>query len=138
MEGTGEPMSPFSFRGFRLHMVWTQQPGGEIAHHIPFPHFLGEINSSLFEYKSEKFPQSLRQGQKIALGLKPPPTKDHWNIASDLILPMVLEDSRQSREAKRVARAREEKSTGVKVSQTEAPTLGESPQLEAGGSGKTL
>ena len=42
IESTGEPMSPFSFRGFRLHMVWTQQPKGEMAHHIPFPHFLGE------------------------------------------------------------------------------------------------
>ena len=72
-EGTGEPMSPFSFRGFRLHTVWMQQPRGELADHIPFPHFLGESNSSLLEYESEKFPQSLRQGQKIVLGLKPPP-----------------------------------------------------------------
>ena len=30
MESTGEPMSPLSFRGFRLHTVWTQQPGGEL------------------------------------------------------------------------------------------------------------
>ena len=37
-----------------------------------------------------------------------------------------------------MVRAQEEKSKGVKVSQTEAPTPGESPQLEAGGSGKTL
>ena len=137
MEGTGEPMSPFSFRGFRLHTVWTQQPRGKMAHHIPFPHFLGESNSSLLEYESEKFPQSLRQSQKIALGLKPP-TKDHWNIASDLVLPMVLEDSRQRHKAKRVARAQEEKSEGVKVSKSEAPTPGESPQLEAGDSGKAL
>ena len=94
IESTGEPMSPFSFRGFRLHMVWTQQPRGEMAHHIPFPHFLGESNSSLLEYESEKFSQGLRQGQKIALGLKLP-AKDHWNIVSDLVLPLVLEDSRQ-------------------------------------------
>ena len=66
MEGTGEPVSPFSFRGFRLHTVWTQHPGGEMTHHISFPHFLGESNSSLIEYESEKFPQGLRQGQKIA------------------------------------------------------------------------
>ena len=76
MEDTGEPMSPLSFRGFRLHTVWTQQPGGELAHHIPFPHFLGKSSSSLLEYESEKFPQGLRQGQKIALSLKPP-SKDH-------------------------------------------------------------
>ena len=28
MEDTGEPMSPLSFRGFRLHTVWTHQPEG--------------------------------------------------------------------------------------------------------------
>ena len=94
MEGTCEPVSPFSLRGFRLHMVWTQHPGGKMTHHISFPHFLGESNSSLVEYKSEKFPKGLRQGQKIAIHLKPS-TKDHWNITSDLILPLILEDSRQ-------------------------------------------
>ena len=104
MEGTGEPVSPISFRGFRLHTVWTQHPGGEMSHHISFPHFLGESNLSLIEYKSEKFPQGLRQGQKIVIGLKPS-AKDHWNIASDLTLPLVLEDSRQQRKAKQVARA---------------------------------
>ena len=94
MEDTGEPMSPLSFRGFRLHTIWTQQPGGELACHIPFPHFLGKSSLSLLEYESEKFPQGLRQGQKIALSLKPP-SKDHWNIASDLILPLTLDASRQ-------------------------------------------
>ena len=86
--GTGEPVSPFSFRGFRLHTAWTQHPGGEMTHHIS--HFLGKSNSSLIEYKSEKFPQ----GQKIAIHLEPS-AKDHWNITLDLILPLVLEDSRQ-------------------------------------------
>ena len=137
MGGTGEPVSPFSFRGFRLHMVWTQHPGGEMTHHISFPHFLGESNLSLIEYESEKFPQGLRQGQKIAIDVEPS-TKDHWNIASDLILPLILEDFRQRHEGKWVARAQEEKSKGVKVSQTEAPTPGGSPQLEVGGSGKAL
>ena len=137
MEGTGEPVSPFSFRGFILHTVWTQHPGGEMTHHISFPHFLGEDNLSLIEYESEKFPQGLRQGQKIAIHLEPS-TKDHWNIASNLILPLILEDSRQQCEAKQVAQAQEEKSEGAKMSQTEAPTPGESPQLEVGGSGKAL
>ena len=126
-EGTGEPVSPFSFRGFRLHMVWTQHTGEEMIYHISFPHLLGESNLSLIE--SEKFPQSLRQGQKIAIHLVPS-AKDHWNIASDLVLPLVLEDSRQRCKAKWVARAQEEKAEGAKVSQTEAPTPGESPQLE--------
>ena len=93
MEETGEPMSPLSFRGFRLHTTWTQQPGGELTHHIAFPRFLGEGNSSMLEYESEKFPQGLRQGQKRVLNLKPP-SPDHWNIASDLILPLALDESR--------------------------------------------
>ena len=60
MEDTGEPMSPLSFRGFRLHTVWAQQPGGELARNVPFPHFLGESSLSLLKYKLEKFPQGLR------------------------------------------------------------------------------
>ena len=91
MEDTGEPMSPLSFRGFRLHTVWTLQPRGGLACSIPFPHFLGEGTSSLLEYKLEKFPQGLRQGQKRALGLKHP-SLDHWNIASDLVLPLALDE----------------------------------------------
>ena len=46
MGGTGEHVSPLSFRGFRLHTTWTQPPGGELTHHISFPHFLGEGNLS--------------------------------------------------------------------------------------------
>ena len=118
-------------------MVWTQHPGGEMTQHISFLHLFGKSNSTLIEYESEKFPQGLRQGQKIAIHLVSS-TKDHWNIALDLILPLVLENYRQRREAKQVARAQEEKSEGAKVSQTEAPTPGESPQLEMGGSGKAL
>ena len=135
MEDTGEPMSPLSFRGFRLHTVWSQQPGGELAHHITFPHFLGESNSSLLEYESEKFPQGLRQGQKRALSLKPPST-DHWNIASDLILPLTLDESRRRRKAKQMAQGLEGRSEGAKVPPTEAPR--ESPQPETGGSGAAL
>ena len=137
MGGTGEPVSPLSFRGFRLHTTWTQSPGGELTHHISFPRFLGKGNSSLIDYKSEKFPQDLMQGQKIAIDLKPP-AKDHWNIASDPILPWILEDSRQRCEAKQAAQAQEERSKRAKASQTEAPTPGEPPELEAGGSGKVL
>ena len=99
MGGTGGPGSHLSFQGFRLHMTWTQPSTGELTHHIALPHFLGKSNSSLIEYKSEKFPQDLMQGPKIALDLKPP-AKDHWNIASDPILPWILEDSQHQREAK--------------------------------------
>ena len=94
VEDTGEPMSPLSFRGFRLHTIWTQQPGGELARNVPFPHFLGERTSFLLKYESEKLPQGLRQGQKRVLNLKSPST-DHWNIASDLVLPLALDECRQ-------------------------------------------
>ena len=93
MEETGEPMSPLSFRGFRLHTTWTQQPGRELTHQIAFPRFLGEGNSSTLEYESGKFTQGMKQGQKRVLSLKPP-SPDHWNIASDLILPLALDESR--------------------------------------------
>ena len=137
MGGTGEPVSPLSFQGFRLHTTWTQPPEGELTHHISFPHLLGESNSFLIKYKLEKFPQSLIQGQKIAIDLKSP-AKDHWNIASDLVLPWILEDSWQRRKANRAAQAQEEKLKGAKTSQTEAPTPGEPSELETGGSGKVL
>ena len=93
MEETGEPMSLLSFRGFKLHTAWTQQPGGELTRQITFPHFLGEGNSSTPEYKSGKFPQGLKQGQKRVLSLKPP-SADHWNIVSDLVLSLALDESR--------------------------------------------
>ena len=34
-----EPVSPLSFRGFRLRTTWIQPPGGKMIHHI-FPSFL--------------------------------------------------------------------------------------------------
>ena len=62
MMRTGEPMAPLSFRGFRLHTVWTRQSGGDLVHHVAFPHFLGETITSMLEYEPEKFPQGLMQG----------------------------------------------------------------------------
>ena len=121
MEETGEPMSPLSFRGFRLHTTWTQQPGGELTRHITFPHFLGEGNSSMLEYESKK-----------------PPSSDHWNIDSDLILPLALDESRRRRKAKRAAQGLEERFKGAKLSPTEVSTPRESPQPEVGGSGAAL
>ena len=71
MMRTGEPMAPLSFRGFRLHTVWTQQSGGDLVHQVAFPHFLGETTSSMLEYKPEKFPQGLMQGPKMVINLRP-------------------------------------------------------------------
>ena len=102
-----------------------------MIHHIPLPRFLGKINSSLIEYESERFPQGLMQGPKIAIELNPP-AKDHWNITSDLILPWMLEDSW------RAAQSQEVRFKGATASQPEAPTPEEPPELEVGGSGKAL
>ena len=73
-------------------MIWTQPRTGGLPHHIALPHVLGENNTSLVEYESEKFPQALRQGLKIAIVLKLP-TQNNWNIALDPILPWILVDS---------------------------------------------
>ena len=76
MMRTGEPMAPLSFRGFRLHTVWTRQPGGDVVRQVAFPHFLGEATTSMLEYEPEKFPQGLMQGPKITIYLRPP-SSDH-------------------------------------------------------------
>ena len=101
MTRTGEPMASLSFRGFRLHTVWTRQSGGDLVHQVAFPHLLGEATTSMLKYEQEKFPQGLMQGPKmmINLGL---PSSNHWNIISDLVLALTIDTYRQRREAKRV------------------------------------
>ena len=96
-----------------------------------------DTGEPLLKYESEKFPQGLRQGQKKALSLKPPST-DHWNIASDLVLPLALDECRQSCKARQVVRGLEGGSKRVKVFPTEAPTPAESPQPLMGSSGAAL
>ena len=137
MMKTGEPMAPLSFRGFRLHTSWTQQPGGDLVCQIVFPRFLGEGASSMLEYEPEKFPQGLMQGQKMVINLRPL-SDNHWNIASDLVLPLTVDTFKQQREAKRAAQGLEGESEGAKVSPMEASAPGESPQVEVGGSDEAL
>ena len=126
MMRTGEPMAPLYFKGFRLHTVWTQQPRGDLVRQIAFPHFLGEGASSMLEYEPEKFPQGLMQGPKMVINLRLP-SDDHWNIASDLVLPLAVDTFRQRREAKWTAPGLEGASVGARVSPTKAPAPGESP-----------
>ena len=92
MTRTGEPMAPLSFRGFRLHTVWTQPSGGDLVRQVAFPHLLGEVTASMLEYEQEKFPQSLMQGPKV-INLRPP-SSNHWNIVSDLVLPLTVDKYR--------------------------------------------
>ena len=137
MTRTGEPVAPLHFRGFRLHTIWTQQPGGDLVRQITFPHFLGEGSSSMLEYEPEKFPQGLMQGPKMAINLRSP-SNDHWNMALDLVLPLAMDTFRQQREAKQTAQGLEGEPEGEKVSPMEAFAPGESPHVEAGDSDEAL
>ena len=137
MMRTGEPMAPLSFRGFRLHTMWTRQSGGELVHQVAFPHLLGEATTSMLEYKLEKFPQGLMQGPKMVISLRPP-SGDHWNIISDLVLPLTVDTFRRRREAKRTEQDLEGESEGAEVSPKEAPAPRKAPQVVVGGSRAAL
>ena len=132
---TDEPLAPLQFRGFRLHTVWTQQPGEDLVHQVAFLHFLGKAVSPMLEYEPERIPQELTQGQKMAVNLRPL-SSDHWNIVSDLVLPLIQGTLRQRCEAKQVALQQEERSEGAEASPTEVSAPGKSLQVEAEGSGE--
>ena len=87
----------------------------------------------MLEYKQEKFPQSLLQGPKMLINLGPP-SGDHWNINSDLVLPLTVDKYKQRREAKWVEQDPEGESVGAEASPKEAPAPGKAPQVVAGGS----
>ena len=133
MTRTGEPMAPLSFKGFRLHTVWNWLSGGDSVRQVAFPHLLGEATASVLEYEQEKFPQSLMQGPKMAINLGPP-SSDHLNIISDLILPLTVDKYKQRHEAKRVEQDPEGESVGAEGSPKEAPAPGKAPQVVVGGS----
>ena len=87
LEVREEPLPPGQLRGFRLHTLWSRQPGGELICQIGFPHLFGESSTLLLEYTPEDIPPDLTQSPKIAITLAPP-SEDHWNVASDPILPV--------------------------------------------------
>ena len=123
MKRTGEPMAPLSFRGFRLHTVWNRPPGGDPVHQVTFPRLRGEASAPMLEYKQEKFPQSLLQGSKMLINLGPP-SSEHWNIDSDLILTLTIDTYKWQREAKRAEQDPEGESAGAEASPKEAPASG--------------
>ena len=130
-----EPPALVQLRGFRLHTVWTQQPGEDLTHQVAFPHLFSKSSSPLLEYESEIIPQELFQSPKMVITLKPP-SKDHWNIVSDLVLPLTQSTLRQQRETKQAALCLEEGSKGAKVSPTEVSAPRKSLPVEAEGSGE--
>ena len=126
---TGEPMSP--------HTEWHRPPGEDPVHQVAIPHFQGEATSSMLEYEPEKLPQDLKQGPKMAINLRPP-SHEHWNIASDLVLPVIIDNFRQQREARCTEQDPEGRSVGVEGSPKETPAPGKTPQVVAGGSKAAL
>ena len=133
MKRTGEPMAPLSFQGFRLHTVWNQLPGGDPFHQVTFPHLRGETTAPMLEYEQEKFPQSLLQEPKMLINLRPP-SSEHWNINSDLILTLTIDRYKRRREAKLAEQFPEGESVGAVASPKEVPAPEKAPQVVVGGS----
>ena len=90
VEETGEPLAPHWFQGFKLHTVWSQPPGEEPVRQITFPHLRGEATSLMLAYEPEKSPQSMRQGPKVVIPLRPPSSR-HSNIESDLTFTIAVD-----------------------------------------------
>ena len=63
-----------------------------------------------------------------------PPSSEHWNIDSDLILPLMIDTYQQWCEAKRAEQDPERESAGAEVSPKEVPAPEKAPQVVAGGS----
>ena len=120
IEETGEPLAPHQFRGFRLHTVWSRPPGGEPIHQITFPHLRGEATAPMLEYEPKKFPQSMRQGPKVTIHLRPPSSR-HWNIESNLIFTIAVDTHQWWCEAKRTGQDQEQESAGAEESPREMP-----------------
>ena len=87
----------------------------------------------MLEYEQDKFPPSLLQGPKMSINLRPP-SSEHWNIDSDLILTLTIDTYQWRREAKRVEQDPEAPSAGAEASPKEAPAPEKAPQVVAGGS----
>ena len=66
------------------------------------------------------------------------PSGNHWNIVSDLVLPLTIDSFQQRREAKQVALHQEGRSEGAEASPMEAPAPGKYLQVGAEGSGEAL
>ena len=90
----------------------------------------------MLEYEQEKFPQSLLQGPKMSINLRPP-SSEHWNIDSDLILTLTIDTYKRQCEAKRAEQDPEGESVGAEASPKEVPAPEKAPQVVVGGSKAT-
>ena len=69
----------------------------------------------------------------MAINLRPP-SSNHWNIDSDLILPLAIDMYKRRHEAKWAEQNPEGESAGAEGSPKEAPAPRKAPQVVAGGS----
>ena len=133
MKKTGKPLDPLWFRGFRLHTMWSRPLGVEPVHQVTFPRLRGDATSPMLEYEPEKFPQDLLQGPKMSIRLWPP-SSEHWNIESDLILTLIIETYKHRPETKRAEQDSERESAGAEASPKETSVPQKAPQAAAGDS----
>ena len=87
----------------------------------------------MLEYELEKFPQSMWQGPKMVISLRPP-SKVHWNIESDLILPLTMDTYQWQLKAKKADQDPERESAGAEASPRETPVPEEAPLAIVGSS----
>ena len=106
---------------------------GEPVYQIAFPHLRGDATAPMLEYEPEKFPEGMRQGPKMAISLCPP-SNEHWNIESNLILPLTIDTYQWWLEVKRAVQDPERESMGAEVSPREMPVPKEAPLAIAGSS----
>ena len=116
----GEPLAPSSFRGFRLHTVWSWPPGEDPVHHIAFPHLRGDATAPMLKHVPEKLPPNQQQGPKVAIPLKSPSSR-HWNIDSDLTFSLAVNTHRQQHEAKQTSQDPQQEFAGAEGSPRQAP-----------------
>ena len=133
VEETGEPLAPHSFRGFRLHTVWSRPPGEEPIHHIAFPHLRGDATAPMLKHVPEKLPPNLQQGPKVAIPLKSPSSR-HWNIDSDLTFSLAVNTHRRQHEAKQTGQDPQQEFAGAEGSPRQTPVPKEVSPAIAGSS----
>ena len=117
VEETGEPLAPHSFRGFRLHTVWSRRPGEEPVCQIAFPRLRGDTTAPMLKHVPEKLPPNLLQGSKVAIPLKSPSSR-HWNIDSDLTFGLAVDTHHQWHEAKETGQDSQQELAGAEESQS--------------------
>ena len=113
--------------------MWNWRPGGEPVRQVTFPHLRGEATAPMLEYEPEKFPQSLLQGPKMLINLRPP-SREHWNIDSNLILTLTIDTYQRRCKAKWPEQDPERESAEAEASPKEASAPEEAPQVVVGGS----